>query len=647
MPLCFRQVHLDFHNAGSIPGIGERFDKKEFQEILTEAAVDSITCFSLCHHGWSYHPTEVGAMHPELSFDLLRAQLDAAHEAGIHAPVYLSAGGNEVAAELHPEWREIQPPGVRGWRGACPGPAGFRKLCFNTPYLDYLCRLIDEAVRRYPDADGIFLDIALQRQCVCPRCVEEMRETGLDPDCEADRCEHDRQVMLRYYEATTNASRKYDPAMPVFHNSGHFNASRLDLLPYFSHLELESLPTGGWGYDHFPQSAAFARKTGLEFLGMTGKFHGNWGEFGGFKHPNALRYECCAMIAAGARCSIGDQLHPSGALDLSTYRLIGNAYREVRDKEPFCRDAENLADIALLPAEAFGLPDCDGDIGAGRILLEGHFLFDALHPDMDFNRYKLVILPGAIPLNGEFAARLKRYHQAGGKILFTGAVPPEGEWDFGAEIGSPGPFDPTYVVAAHDREVTTPFVCYGRNLELTVREGSSLGQVHYPYFNRAPEHFSGHAQTPFRPEPSGFDAGVIHHRLGLFAHPVFAIYRQHGATVLRHFITRAIDTLLGDDKTLGCNLPSLARASLTHNPKHRRYVVHLLYAPIVQRGSSTGVIEELLPLQQIQVSVKLPEPVREVRLEPEGTPLPFHQTDGIITIKIDSFTCHGMVALYY
>ncbi len=63
----------------------------------------------------------------------------------------------------------------------------------------------------------------------------------------------------------------------------------------------------------------------MEFLGMTGKFHTTWGEFGGYKHPNALRYEAGLSIANGAKCSIGDQLHPEGLMDKATYELIGAA----------------------------------------------------------------------------------------------------------------------------------------------------------------------------------------------------------------------------------------------------------------------------------------------------------------------------------
>ena len=71
----FRQVHLDFHTSPLIPGIGEKFDNKQWQDTLKEAAVDSITCFSCCHHGYSYHPTKVGKMHPHLKFNLLRCHL--------------------------------------------------------------------------------------------------------------------------------------------------------------------------------------------------------------------------------------------------------------------------------------------------------------------------------------------------------------------------------------------------------------------------------------------------------------------------------------------------------------------------------------------------------------------------------------------
>ena len=98
-----RQVHLDFHTGDTMP-VGKSFSKEQFQNALKLGHVNSITIFSKCHHGWSYHPTEVNEMHPELDFDLMGAQLEACKEIDVNAPVYISAGYDEKEYVRHPEW---------------------------------------------------------------------------------------------------------------------------------------------------------------------------------------------------------------------------------------------------------------------------------------------------------------------------------------------------------------------------------------------------------------------------------------------------------------------------------------------------------------------------------------------------------------
>ena len=68
---------------------------------------------------------------------------------------------------------------------------------------------------------------------------------------------------------------------------------------------------------------------------MSGKFHSAWGEFGGFKHRDALLYEAASMVAFGAHVNIGDQLHPSGKMDMSTYENIGYAFDYVEEIEAY------------------------------------------------------------------------------------------------------------------------------------------------------------------------------------------------------------------------------------------------------------------------------------------------------------------------
>ena len=381
-----RQVHLDFHTSEKIDGVGKDFSRENFQEALKVGCVNSITIFSKCHHGWAYHPSEKNQMHPGLSFDLLGAQIEAAHEIGVRTPVYLSAGFDEKYAVRHPEHLVRRRDDTILVDGGFE-VAAYHKLCLNTPYLDILLSQITEVVEKY-DADGIFLDIVCVQPCYCATCRNQLIAEGKDPYDDAAVMDLAERVYANYTKKVRETIDKVKPGLPVFHNGGHIRRGRRDLAFANTHLELESLPTGGWGYDHFPVSASYARTLGMDFLGMTGKFHKSWGEFGGFKHPNALRYETALSVANGAACSVGDQLHPYGKMDLASYELIGAGYSEIAKKEEYLIGAENVAEIAVFGTEVCqnyyndnsgaggSIATGEVDAGCGRILIEGKYLFN-------------------------------------------------------------------------------------------------------------------------------------------------------------------------------------------------------------------------------------------------------------------------------
>lgn len=668
--LPFRQVHLDFHTSPHIEGIGAKFDRAKWQDTLLAAGVNSITLFSKCHQGWSYHPTRVGKIHPHLSFDLLRAQFDACKEVGIAVPIYLSAGLDGVAGHVHPEWQEINECDTTGSRIHPQLEARFLKMDFLSPYLEYLCAQIEEAARLFPDADGIFLDIIHQAPGYSKWRMAHMEANGLDPEKESDRELAAQAAMDRYYRMTTAAAQRTNPAMAIFHNAGHIPRGDRAPLQFFSHLELESLPTGGWGYDHFPMSAKYAENLGIDFLGMTGKFHTTWGEFGGLKHPNALRYECAAMLALNAKCSIGDQLHPSGTLDETTYRIIGEAYREVAAKEPWCTGARAISDIAVLSSEAENhrrhQRENPADEGASRVLLEGHFLFELIDREADFCRFKLLILPDDITVDAALVKKINAFLEQGGKLLLTGrsGLDASGKFAFaiGADHFGTSVFSPDFalpLLVYRPDFMSTPVVFYLPSERIRVTTGKSLGQIYDPYFNRSYRHFCSHQHAPFREEPSGYDCGVVHGSIAYLAHPVFSLYRTYGAVVYREYIARVIASLLGSQRTLVANLPSQARLTLNHQAAERRFVLHLLYATPVARGGkmafsggtmvgrgSIEVIEDLVPLSETRIAVHGLPGIARVTLEPQSEEIRFIEKDGGIEFTVDRFTCHQMLALH-
>ena len=656
----FRQVHLDFHTSEAIPGIGSRFSKQQFQGMLQRGLVDSITVFSKCHHGWAYHPTQANEQHPNLNFDLLGAQIEAAHEIGVNTPVYISAGLDEKEARRHPEWLMRDQNDKTNWADSFLQP-GYHQFCMNTPYLDILVAQIEEVVQNY-DADGIFLDIVGVRTCVCRRCIDTLLADGKDPREPEAVLELGERTYANYARRTNEAVHKHKPGLPVFHNGGHIVQGRRDLAHFNTHLELESLPTGGWGYDHFPLSARYAATLGMDYLGMTGKFHTTWGEFGGYKHPNALRYEAALNLANGARVSVGDQLHPEGEMDPATYALIGAAYAEVEQKEAWCIGTKNVSDIALLSTEAAsqatklaGLHPRAGhsDSGAVRMLLEGHFLFDVVDLEVDFSRYKVVILPDKVRVSDALKAKLGAYFVGGGKVLATGesGLNEAGNafaLDFGARYEGKNEYRPAYF-RPHwplNNLGDAGFIFYAEGQRVSLADGgTALGHREDPYFNREFNHFCSHQHTPSNGRDAG--PGMVESRNGIyFAWNAFEDYATKGSLALKEAVVYALDRLL-PEKTLTTNLPAQGIVTLTEQPEQSRYINHLLYASPVRRGEGIEVIEDILPVRDTQVSLRLPRTVKRVSLAPQGQELPSEQADGVVRYTVPEFECHQMIVLDY
>ena len=642
-----RQVHLDFHTNGTLP-VGKNFSKEQFQAALKAGHVDSITVFSKCHHGWSYHPTEANEMHPGLDFDLLGAQLEACKEINVNAPVYISAGYDEKEFVKRPEWRWRHSPDKKECE-EYENEVHFHALCFNTGYLDFLCGHIEEVMQKYNPC-GIFLDIIAPRICYCDKCVADMKALGMDIGNEADRQKFAFMTLNKYIAATNAAVRKYSDTATVFHNSGHIPKGDYEFIEANTHLELESLPTGGWGYDHFPLSAAYVRTLeGAEYLGMTGKFHQSWGEFGGFKHPNALIYETSLSVANGAGCSIGDQMHPLGEMNEATYGLIGKAYSLIEEKEPWLDGAVNIADIAVLSEESVtGNRDSKADIGANRMLLEKGYLYNFVDTKTDISGYKVLILPDMKDIPDEMIEKIKAFAANGGKVIASGdALVKNGRFflDPGAEYAGKNELAPTYLIPCYETaNGVTEYVMRCDFNKITVTDGKVFANMQNPYFNRTLEHFCSHMHAPNNPE-STCPGAVIKGNVAYIGWDVFGAYARLGHIYFKELFAFVINEMLGDDATACACVPDRAVMTYTRQEKEGRNIMHLLYAHTTVRGENTEVIEDTVPLYNVECSVKCSEKPSEIKLVPSGEKLDFEYADGRAYFTVPKVDIHQMVEI--
>lgn len=650
--MTFRQIHLDFHTSEKIDGIGEEFNKENFQKALILGHVDSITLFSKCHHGYAYHPSKANEMHPGLKFDLLKAQIDAAHEIGVKTPVYISAGYDERVLRLHPQWRfeKITHEFANFQHNR------YQLLCFNTPYLDLLLEQIKEVCENY-DADGIFMDICAVRPCCCNECMKGMLEIGMNPNNPEDLLRWGKITYKKYLRRVREAIDSVKPGLPVFHNGGHIIQGDRDVTYQNTHLELESLPTGGWGYDHFPFSAKYAQTLDRQYLGMTGKFHTSWGEFGGYKHPNALRYEVSLCAAMGAKSSVGDQLAPNGKMDLTTYELIGTAYKELEEKEPWLDNVTHITDVAILSKESSyndsGLVYTDrmgkSDVGAGRMMLEGKYMFSVIDCLEELDKYKVIIIPEEDILSDTMIGKLKKYTENGGKILASGnSVVRDNQliFDFGGEYEGESEFNPSYARPSHNNEYETDYILYSKCNKIKKINGAELVKVIEPYYNRTPEHFCSHKHFPSSGSYGG--AGVIAGKDGIYiAWDIFSEYASNGDLTARKIVCDALDILLCGNKSLVTDLGSMGVVSLMDQKKENRLVAHFLYAVPTKRGEKIEIIEDIYPVYDIKGAVKMDKSPSKVYLAPQNKEIDFEYKNNYVNFTLEKIDCHQMVVIDY
>ena len=78
-----------------------------------------------------------------------------------------------------------------------------------------------------------------------------------------------------------------------------------------------------------------------------------------------------------------------------------------------------------------------------------------------------------------------------------------------------------------------------------------------------------------------------------------------------------------------------------------RLVNHLLYASPVRRGNGIEVIEDIVPLYDVHVTIRMErEPVR-LYLAPEMEELPFVYENGALSYTLPQLSCHAMAVIEY
>ena len=648
-----RHIHLDFHTSELLQ-VGDRFDPKDFADTLRGAAVNSIVVFAKCHHGWCYYPTKLGHMHPQLTHDLMGEQIKACREAGIRVIAYITGAWSASDALRHPEWQCISfatHKPMFALSGAetdrLPGPPDSPKpktnwphLCLAGDYGEHVKALAREVLDSY-DVDGLFFDImGLNFPCVCPHCSNDMTAKGYDPEDRDSALSYMSRERQRLMDELRGIVRAKGESLSVFFNSGGANIDQPEYMDYSTHYEMENLSSkSSLGYDGIVNRSKYFRETGKAVWGMTGKFHTSWGEFGGFKHPDALVQECAAMLAYGVRCNIGDHLHPSGAIDHATYELIGRAFRYVERLEEYIDCGKTVSRLGMLLSEQKETRE-----GMAKLLSDAHLDYRVLTVPAALDEVDCLLLAAPLTLSPAWEEAVCSFLDRGGRLALFGR--PAGAERLMDKIGwkdlGPSELDQDLIrYTGEDRDglPDAPILMYTPAHRFAM-EGETLAEVYEVYFSRTEAHYCSHRNAPNRPEAASYPAILLRGNILCFAHNFGAQYFNYGSYWCRALFVRALRRIYTPELTVE-GLPVWGRYTL-YRREHDR-LLHLLGLQPIKRGS-ISVLEEPSTICDLTLRISGPAP-RRILCRPGGEELPFTEEENGIRFVLPKLKGHQLLVL--
>jgi hypothetical protein len=377
------------------------------------------------------------------------------------------------------------------------------------------------------------------------------------------------------------------------------------------------------------------------------------------------------MLALGAKCSVGDQLHPVGKIDPQAYQLVGSVFREVEKKEPWCRNVKPVTEIGVLTPEEFygaeigGLPPAL--MGITRMLEASAHQFDILDSASDLSSYKVIILPDKIPVDADLAQKLRAYLERGGALLasfesgMNADANPFHRQVLGVRLKSEGPRDLNGELARGRRFpcndyveyilpeqlgkdlAQTEYVLYIRGMDIEAEPGSeTLAHKVSSYFDRTYRHFCSHRQTPSSGQVGG-PAVIKNGRAIYFANPIFSEYNTVAPRWEKQLFLNALGLLL-PDPLVRHDGPTTLQVTVNEQPDEHRWIVHLLHYIPERRSQEIDIIEDVIPLHNVKISIKLPK-IKDVMNVPEQERLLYEQKDGRVEFMVPQLVGHQMIAL--
>ena len=563
----------------------------------------------------------------------------------IAVSAYFNGGISNSEALEHPEWKTFYMPNTHDQFGKIMPNA--LTMCYNSPCRDHLLRMIREVAENYP-VSGFFIDCLLPNPCICPTCIKLMKQQNVDWSDFNSVVKFAQQSVVRLCEDIAREVKSLIPE-PMLYFNGPVPGSVRELETFF---DCECLPTSIWGYEFLPTLAHSTRNLDPEkqVLNMTGRFN-HWGDFGGLRAAESLKFDLFYGLAHGMRPNIGGHFHPRGDKDQAVFDRIREVYFDLQKYDPWYADAVNLTDTAIVyPCDNGAFRYKKPLISAVRMLEELKVQFDIVFADCkkSWDQYKLLILPETVEVTDELAGRLRQAAANGAALFACGKNAAE---KLGPELG---------IKYCGDAELSPVFFkmkerfsdgledmyqsLYAGASKAEVTDARPVAPLVKPYYNKSWVGTHAIYYTPPQ-EETNMPFLTVRDRLVWCAGDLFTGYYQLGALHLRTIFRNIIKELHPEMLFENVTLPAFVRTTVT--AQTGRININLT-AYLPEKRGATTVVEEGLAVVNGKFRIRTGDlQVKSVALAPAGEALEYAVSGDYTEITLPVFQGYALVSVYF
>ncbi len=674
---AWRRAVIDMHIPDWDPTFLSEFNADRYVEALVRSRAQSIVCYAHSHVGLFNYPTKVGRQHAGLQGrDIVAEMIERCHQRGIAVVLYVSVIHDRWASDQHPDWRIVHPNGGNFGRGSRHG-----FVCPNSPYRDYVRAWTRELADRF-DLDGMRFDMTFWTcVCYCVHCQERWRkEVGGEMPRTVDwtderwvTFQRKREQWLGEFAAVCTATVKAaKPDATVEHQASIYPGSWNNGASWSLVAQNDFLQGDFYGD---ALQGSFVRKL-LEDLtpnrpfGYETSFSVSLQDHTARKSEALLEAKASAAIADAAAFIFIDAIDPVGTVNPHAHERMGRVFDRLM---PYYRElgGERVADMGLFYSldsrfdmRSNGRSVLEVDNGAdthtrstmqaARVLIAKHLPWRMVTRKSigRLSRLKTLVLSNVHHLSEEEVVAVRSWVHAGGTLYASGATSlvkntGQRQPDFmlsdvlGVSLVKADWTDREHYVSATEAgrpdfpglDAKYPAFIRGPTMDVCPVNGATvLATRTLPWPASDVRSFSSiHSNPPWQ---STDQPEVVYHRFGQGAAIYSASLLEDAETLHDSFV--CLLRRLCARPSLEVTAHPAVEAALFHQPDRSRYVLSLVN---FQHDLPN------LPVDGIEVRLRLPHRIRGVRVLPLGDSLRFRSAQGVLAFAAPRLHTLALIAV--